>query len=258
MLRSAVVAVQFLTRVPLSRRVVETEELARAVAFFPLVGALVGAGIAGVTFAVTPLLGLDVAIVAGLIFGALLTGAFHEDGLADACDGLGGGFTRERALEIMRDSRIGSYGAVALVLLYAARFALFRTLGATALLLVLPAASALGRAAGVALMAWLPNARGEGVAMDFDKAAASRRTPYVIAMATPLILAALLCGLSSVLLVGAAVIVTLGAGLYLRRRLGGVTGDCLGAANVITEVAVLACAVGWTRMRGPLEMLRWP
>jgi len=255
MLRSAIVATQFLTRIPLSRRAGETHELARAAAYFPLVGAIVGAGIAAVAWALTPILGLDVAVVAALIFGALVTGAFHEDGLADTCDGLGGGFTRERALEIMRDSRIGSYGAVALVLLYAARFTMFRTLGGRDLLLALPVAAALGGASGVTLMAWLPNARQEGVADDVGRALSS--STIAIAVATPVLLAAILCSIAAPLLVGAAALVTAIAGLHFRKRLGGITGDCIGATHLAVEVTVLACAVGWTRV-APLEALRWP
>ena len=256
MLRGAIVAAQFLTRIPLSRRVVEAHELASATAWFPLIGALVGAGIAGVTWLVAPLIGLDAAIVAGLVFGALLTGAFHEDGLADSCDGLGGGFTRERTLEIMRDSRIGSYGAVSLILLYAARFTLFRELGATALLLALPAASALGRASSVGLMAWLPNARTDGMADDVARALG--RGTIAIGLLTPLVMAAVLTGSAAPALIAVSVVVTLVAGLYLRRRLGGITGDALGAVNVSVEIAAVAAAVAWTRMHAPLELLRWP
>ena len=244
-LRSAIVAAQFLTRVPLSRRAVEAHELAGAVAYFPLVGAIVGGAVAGVIFLVTPVLGFDVAIVAGLIAGALLTGALHEDGLADTCDGLGGGYTRERTLEIMRDSRIGSYGAVALVLLYAARFTLFRTLGPWPLLLAYPAVSSLARASSVALMAWLPNARKEGMAEDVGSAL--DRTTIAVGLLTPLAIAALLCGRAALALAGVASLVTLGAALYLRRRLGGITGDALGAVNVVVEIASLAAAVAWTR-----------
>lgn len=255
MLRSAIVAAQFLTRVPLSRRAGETHELARAVAYFPLVGAIVGAIVAGAAMVATPLLGLDVAIVAALIFGALLTGAFHEDALADTCDGLGGGFTRARALEIMRDSRLGTYGAVALVLLYAARFTMFRTLGVRDLLLALPVAAAFGSASGVALMAWLPNARNEGVAEDVARSLG--RGTIAFAIVTPLILGAILCSAAALLFIAAATIVTVGAGLHFRKRLGGVTGDCIGATSMAVEVTVLACAIGWTRF-APLEVLRWP
>lgn len=256
MFRSAIVAAQFLTRIQLSRRAVEEHELARAVAYFPLIGALIGAGIAALTMVVMPLVGLDAAIVAGLAFGALLTGALHEDGLADACDGLGGGFTKARALEIMRDSRIGSYGAVALILLYAARFTLFRSLGAAGLLLALPVASALGRASGVVLMAWLPNARAEGMADDVARSLG--RGTIVIGVLTALVIAAALSGTAALALVAVAIVITLAAAVYLRRRLGGITGDTLGAANVVVETAVIAVAVAWTRMHVPLEVMRWP
>ncbi|HEY6140469.1 MAG TPA: adenosylcobinamide-GDP ribazoletransferase [Thermoanaerobaculia bacterium] len=256
MLRSAIVATQFLTRIQLSRRVVEGRELAGAVAYFPLIGALVGVAIAGVTMAVTPLVGLDAAIVAGLAFGAVLTGAMHEDGLADACDGLGGGATKTRALEIMHDSRIGSYGAVALILLYAARFTLFRALGAAGLLLALPVASALGRGSGVVLMAWLPSARAKGLA---DNVARSlgRGTVAVGALMT-IVIAAVLTGKAAPALLAVTIVVTLAAAMYLRHRLGGVTGDTLGATSVVVETAVIAVALVWTRLQAPLEVLRWP
>jgi adenosylcobinamide-GDP ribazoletransferase len=247
MLRSMVIAAQFLTRVQLSRRVVEAHELPRALAWFPLVGALVGGAIAGLIVAATPLLGIDV---------AFLTGAFHEDGLADTCDGLGGGRTRERALEIMRDSRIGSYGAISLILLYAARFTLFRTLGAWQLLLALPAASALGRASIVVLSAWLPSARGEGVGADL--ASSIGRGTVAIGAITPIIVAAILCGIAAPALVTTAALVIIAAAFYLRHRLGGTTGDALGAVSVIVEVATLVAALAWVRVRAPLEILRWP
>ncbi len=256
MFRSAIVAAQFLTRIQFSRRAVEEHELAGAVAYFPLVGALVGAGIAGVTIVVTPLVGLDAAIVAGLAFGALLTGALHEDGLADTCDGLGGGFTKARVLEIMRDSRIGSYGAVALILLYAGRFTLFRALGGAGLLLALPVASAFGRASGVVLMAWLPNARAEGMADDVARSL--RRGTVAMGVLTALVLATALTGITAPPLVAVAIVITLAAAMYLRHRLGGVTGDTLGAVNVVVETSVVAVAVAWARLQAPLEVLRWP
>ena len=256
MLRSMVIAAQFLTRVQLSRRVVEAHELPRALAWFPLVGALVGGAIAGLIVAATPLLGIDVAIVIGLAAGALLTGAFHEDGLADTCDGLGGGRTRARALEIMRDSRIGSYGAISLILLYAARFTLFRTLGAGQLLLALPAASALGRASIVVLSAWLPSARGEGVGADL--ASSVGRGTVAIGAITPLIVATILCGFAASTLVATAALAIIVSAFYLRHRLGGTTGDALGAVSAIVEVAALVAALAWVRVHAPLEILRWP
>lgn len=254
--RGPIVAGRFLTRIPLPGPAVEAHELAPAAAYFPLVGALVGAVVAGLIAATTPVFGLDVAVFAGLVFGALLTGGFHEDGLADACDGLGGGVTRERALAIMRDSRIGSYGALALVLLCIGRFTLFRTLGGAQLLIAYPIASALGRASSVFLMGWLPNARAEGVADDVGRDLG--RGTVAIAVTTPIFLATVLSGLAALPLALVATGTTIAAGLYLRRRLGGITGDCLGAVNVVVEVATLACAVALVQTSGPLEVLQWP
>jgi adenosylcobinamide-GDP ribazoletransferase len=237
MLRGFVVATRFLTRVPMPGRAVEVHELAPAAAWFPLIGALVG-GVTAATIVYTqPRLGAS-SIVLGLIVAALLTGCFHEDGLADACDGLGGGFTRERALAIMRDSRIGSYGAIALVLLYLARFTLFAQLGRP-LLVILPAAAALGRGTSIALMAWLPNARAEGVAEEVSRDL--RPWTVIVGITLTIALAAIAWPLALPML-GVAAAITLLAGLYLRHRLGGITGDTLGAVNVIVEVASLAIA----------------
>jgi adenosylcobinamide-GDP ribazoletransferase len=223
------------------------------VVWFPLVGAACGAATAGVIALLAPPVGLDVAIVLGLVFAALLTGAFHEDGLADSTDGLGGGQTRERALEIMKDSRIGTYGAVALVLLYLARFTLFRELGAAQLLLALPVAGALGRAGGAALMAWLPAARAVGMAA--DASGSLRPRTALIACLCALVLAAILGGAGGGALLGASVAVAAVIGLWLRRRLGGVTGDALGLTCVAVEIAALALALVLARSGRPLTPL---
>lgn len=229
--RGFIVATRFLTRVPMPGRAVEADELAPSAAWFPIVGALIGGATAAVAVFTTPWL--------ALIFAALLTGCFHEDGLADACDGLGGGFTRARKLEIMRDSRIGSYGAIALVLLYLARFTLFTQLG-RALLFVLPAAGALGRGAGVAMMAWLPAARAEGVAEETSRTL--RPFTVIAAMATTAAIVAALRPALALPFIAAAIAITAAFGFYLRNRLGGVTGDTLGAVTVIVETAALAIA----------------
>ncbi len=238
MLRGFVVATRFLTRIPMPGRDVEVHELAPSVAWFPLVGALAGGVVAGVIIYTKPFLG-DAAIVLGLIVATLLTGAFHEDALADTCDGLGGGFTRERALEIMRDSRIGSYGAAALVLLYLARFTLLARFGRE-LFFVLPAAFALGRATSIVLMAWLPNARAESVAD--NTARGLRPLTVILGLVMTIALTALLPVKIAISMIVAAGLLTMLFGLYLQRRLGGITGDTLGALNVITEVATLAMA----------------
>lgn len=255
MLRELVVAGRFLTRVPLPGRDVEARELAPATAYFPVVGALVGAATSAFIWLLEAPLGLDAAIAGGLAFGALLTGGFHEDGLADTCDGLGGGVTRERALEIMRDPRVGSYGVIALVLLYLARFTLLGSLGLARLVLVYPIAACLGRASSVVLMAWLPSARASG--LGGETARDVGRFTVVLGIGLALGITIAFAGGEAPLLVVPAAVVTLVAGVYFRHRLGGVTGDCLGAANTIAELATLASAVALARLPAYPEVLPW-
>src|SRR5262245_9403680 len=108
-------ATQFLTRVPVPSVPYESNSLSRAVKFFPLVGLLVGTGAALLRLLLVPHLPELIASLLVLVYLVIITGCFHEDGLADTVDGFGGGWERHRVLAIMRDSRIGSYGAVALV-----------------------------------------------------------------------------------------------------------------------------------------------
>src|SRR5215217_5242711 len=123
MLRRFLLAVQFLTRLPVPRGLATTEtELGKAAAFFPLVGIIVGASAAAVFLLGQRFAPLSVAVFLTLAFAAFITAGFHEDGLADTFDGLGGGWTRDRALEIMRDSRIGTYGSLALIFLVLGKY----------------------------------------------------------------------------------------------------------------------------------------
>src|SRR5689334_21574812 len=130
MSRHFFVALQFLTRVPVpSLPNSAPSDLGKATAFFPLVGVIVGAGAAMVFVLLERVLPVPAAVLCAIAFAAFITGGFHEDGLADTFDGFGGGWTKDRVLEIMRDSRIGTYGALALV---------FSVLGKLTLLSSLP------------------------------------------------------------------------------------------------------------------------
>jgi adenosylcobinamide-GDP ribazoletransferase len=213
---------------------VDGETLARSSLWFPVVGAVVGGVGGGVLVAAARVWPPLVAAVLALLATVLLTGAFHEDALADAADGLGGGVTRERALAIMRDSRIGSYGAVALVLVLSGRIACLAAMepmeGARALI----GAHVLGRWSSLPLMRLLPCARIDGSARPFVGAVTGLRlvggTLLAAGLAGPALGARTLpAGL-------AAVAVTALAARYFRARLGGITGDCLGATNQIVEL----------------------
>ncbi len=236
-LRLALVAVGFMTRLPLPSWVGHGAwGLDRAARYFPLAGLLVGAAgalvLAGARTGLPPLAASGLALATM----AALTGALHEDGLADTLDGLGGGWTRDDALRIMKDSRIGAYGAAGLVLLLGIKAAVLAELPASALL----ASGSASRLAPVCVMALLPYARvGDAAA----RAAPVAAGPGGLAVAA-------LFGLAPLTLLGwrvlpALLAATLLTGLmaaWFRRRLGGWTGDTLGAVQQTTELAILLAA----------------
>jgi adenosylcobinamide-GDP ribazoletransferase len=226
------VAVQALTRVPVQVTFVEGE-LRRAVRYFPLVGIGVGLVAWGV-FALARL-GLPAGVASVLSLGAtlLLTGALHEDGLADCCDGLLGGRTRADALRIMKDSRLGAFGVLGLLIVLGAKLGLV-----AAVPTALVAGHAAGRFFAVLPPAFLPYARPDGMAGGVAGPAGADMAVAALFGLAPLLLLGPRAG-PALLLSGA---VALGFGLWLRRRLGGYTGDTLGAMQVLTEVAVLLAA----------------
>lgn len=243
-------AVQLLTRVPVPGTARLSGEqvrvgLGRSLVWFPVVGGLVGL--------VTALLVLGaghwwpawVAVLVALVVEARLTGAFHEDAVADACDALGGGTTRERTLEIMKDSRIGSYGALALVLAVGLRVALLVTLATTAeaglLVAGVVASATLGRLGAVVLMRLVPPAdRPTGLSKDVGGRASGRTVGLATLLAVPfaLPLAVLHPGGLLLAVLGSALLLGWWA-LLLVRRIGGQTGDCLGASVYGVQLVVL-------------------
>jgi adenosylcobinamide-GDP ribazoletransferase len=237
-LRGLAAAVAFLTRVPVGRLVPLTaSDVARGGAFFPIVGAGVGALVGGITQAAAGALTGVLAATLAVAAGAVLTGALHLDALADTADAFGS--ARERALEIMRDHAIGAYGTVALVLDLAAKVGALAALAATHdVLRIAVCAAASARAAPVALSSALPYARpGGGLGRALDS---TGRIRLVVAIA---IAVAVCVGLHAAIVLAAAVAVTLVCGLGARRWLGGVTGDVLGATTELAELAGLVAGV---------------
>ena len=238
MLRHFLLALQFLTRFPVPERLATTEaELGQAAAFFPLVGVIVGGCTALVFVASSRVLPLSVAVVITLAFAALITSGFHEDGLADTFDGLGGGWTKDQALTIMRDSRIGTYGTLALVFLILGKYTLLTSLDPRVIWRWLIVAHTASRWTVLPLCVWLPYARPEGQ----GKLVAQQVGPRALSIgsATLLLTLLLLPWRAALIAFAATAIVTFFSGLHFKRRLGGITGDCLGAVNQITELFVL-------------------
>ncbi len=235
-LAEAQLALMLLTRLPAGRLPDPAPPVAAGAWAFPLAGLAVGALGAGVLTGALAL-GVPATLAAGLALGAqiMATGALHEDGLADVADGLWGGHDRARRLEIMRDSRIGSYGTLALVLGVGLRWAALAHLAQDAALTAAAAlvgVAMLSRLGPVALLATLPPARGDGLGRS---AAGPGRGVWVAgALALP---ALLVPGILPGVLTAAAAVGWLGR--TARARLGGQTGDVLGAAQQLAEITLL-------------------
>ncbi len=239
-IRLLVCAAQFMTRLPLPRlRGFQPDWIGRSARYFPLVGQGTGLVAALVWLGAGRVWSGPVAAILAIAAGALVTGALHEDGLADAVDGLAGGQTREQRLAIMKDSRIGTFGALALGLVTALRVAALAACPAWTGAVALVAAHGAGRAAAAVAMAGLPYA-GEAATA---KAGAS---PQAVSAANAL--TAALLGLWPVLLLDwrrGVVGLALGGGVALalalaaRRMVGGRTGDVLGGIEQLMEAGVL-------------------
>ena len=237
-------AAQFLTRLPVGAPDWSEVRMAETPRWYPAVGVLVGL-IAGAALwlgsFVSPLFGA----VAALAAGALATGCFHEDGFADLCDGLGGGATRERALEIMRDSRLGTYGVLGLTLLLAGKAAALAAMPVELGIAALVAAHALGRLSAVIVMVTARYVRDHGTGKPVE-AGAPGWWLGVLTGALALGPVAVLVPWGAALAVGLLAASHWEARRRFERRLGGYTGDCLGAVEQLGELAVLAgIATAW-------------
>jgi adenosylcobinamide-GDP ribazoletransferase len=240
--RAVVAAITFLTRVPLGRWVaVDGADVARGAVLFPLVGAGVGAAVAGVALLAHHRLSAMLAASLAIAFGAMLTGAMHIDALADTADSIGGA-TPERRLEIMRDSRLGTFGVAAVGFDLLIRVAaLEQLLVAGGALRAFVAAGALSRGAAVTLAALLPYpgaAGGLGSVLSGRTSAGRALAAVVLAGATAIAVA----GRHGAVLLGVVAASTVLLGAWFRRWLGGANGDALGAATELGELAALVTA----------------
>lgn len=244
---SVLLAVQFLTRIPVPDPGYTPERMAASARWHPAAGALAGA-LTGLVFWAGALVWPPVvAALASTAFGLLLTGCFHEDGFADACDGLGGGTTRERALEIMRDSRLGTYGTAGLTMMLAGKVAVLAALPPWAVPWVLVGVHAASRASAVVVLATSSYVRDHGTGKPVSEgiAAGDLAVPLVSGAVALLPVAVALGPMAG--LAGLAGLV-LGHVLMRRRferRLGGYTGDCLGAVQQCSEIGFLLGLLAW-------------
>jgi adenosylcobinamide-GDP ribazoletransferase len=240
-----VAAIIFLTRLPVPWRGPWPAGLnERALTWFPIVGALIGTA-GGLFFWMAVQLGLPPGLAAALtiVLLLLLTGALHEDGLADVADGFGGGRDRLRKLEIMKDSRVGTYGAAALVLALLLKIgALGSLVDARSVALALIGAHAFSRGLLPALQGLLPPARRDGlVAVQARPNSARMLVAAIIGFSFAATCLGKLGvgGLAGIAVLLASVLPVLWLGRQAQRQIGGVTGDVLGAAQQLAEIGFL-------------------
>ena len=239
-------ATAFLTRVPIAVTA-RAGDVGSAARWFPLVGGVIGAVGALVAWTLAELLGSPAALTALLVIGleAWVTGAIHLDGLADTADGFGGGQSREDVLRIMRDPRIGSYGAIALVIVIGMKVMALAALLDRGALWFVVVAPAISRWTISALAAWLPYARADG---GLGEAVIGGRNANRLITATAITAAIAIAALrvQALFVLATAVLTVAWIGRAARRRIGGVTGDVFGASVELTEASVLVCGVWLT------------
>lgn len=237
------VALQFFTRIPVPRSIgFEPQWLQQALRYFPAVGIVVALLTSMIYIVATLLWPQTVAVLLSMIAGIYLTGAFHEDGFADTCDGFGGGTSGERVLEIMKDSRIGAYGAIGIMLMLALKATTLISLSPPAVVAALLIGHPLSRWMASALVWQMEYVKADGKA----KPIAEQMSNAEFGIATAIVLlpmAAIGCLTSWIAWEGIVVGVLLAAVASYRlarlfdRRIGGYTGDCLGAVQQVAETA---------------------
>jgi adenosylcobinamide-GDP ribazoletransferase len=242
-LRLFFTALQFFTRLPIPAWVgFDAAWLNQASRYFPLVGVVVAALTAAVYALAALALPAPVAVIVSTAAGIYATGAFHEDGFADMCDGFGGGMTAERVLEIMKDSRIGAYGAIGALCMLGLKCVALAFLPPTAAIGALFVAHPLSRLMATSLIWRMDYARAEGKAKPLAQTMRGGEFAIAVASTVAVVIAVIASGALRGWAVGAGALAALAATLWLARlfarRIGGYTGDCLGAVQQASEVMI--------------------
>ena len=234
--QAIVMALMFLTRIPTPSIPYHPSLLGKATLYFPLVGIVIGVIGAVIYSAALSLWPSSVAVALAIIAMYLSTGGFHEDGLADTADGIGGGWTVEDKLRIMKDSRIGTYGTLAIAGLLLVKFSALSQMAAEQIPTVLIVAHVLARWSILPMIMTTPYVRAEGTGKPFVDSISPKR--FVIATLFVLGLIVSLASVKTLLLIISCLCLLTSCRWYFKRKLGGITGDTLGATNQLVEVAV--------------------
>ena len=248
-MRSLLAAIMMFTRLPLWRIVnVDKRYFTDVIKYWPIVGFLTGATTGGVLWVAAQFVPLELACVLAIIARILLTGALHEDGLADFFDGFGGGTSKEKILAIMKDSHIGCYGTIGLVLYFMLYYSLLSSFDPAMVFPIVIAADCFSKLCTAVMINTLPYARKEEeskIKLDYSKV---RTLIFVLVGVITLVPFFFLKDASFCFAMIPAVVTAIGLRFFLKLKIGGYTGDCCGASVLIIEqVFYLSVLVIWCR-----------
>lgn len=234
-------ALQFLTRLPIRLR--REPDMATMVVWFPIAGLVIGAIVGGVGAGMWELTPPLVAGAVAVTVGLLVTGAFHEDGLGDIADAFGGGYTVERRLDIMKDSRHGTYGVAAMCASIVVRVVAIGSMPGPAVIVAsCVAAHVVARSIAVGLMASVPLAAHSGLGSDYGRSTTPARAAVALVIGTAITALAVGWWVGPVL--GAAVVAAVAVGALAKHKIGGISGDVLGACEQVAECICLVVLSG--------------
>ncbi len=238
-------AVMFLTRVPVPQSTDHSADyLRQAPRYFPLVGWIVGGCCSLAFWLFNRFVSRDIGIVASMVTGLLVTGCFHEDGFADVCDGMGGGWTKEKILLIMKDSRIGAFGAIGLISILSTKFLLLRELRCVVPAII--AAHSISRLMPVFVMKTGAYASDPHQSKARPLAGAAVSAPSLTLAIIFALIPFLLLPVYFPIVILPAVAITYAMYRWFNKWIGGYTGDCLGAIQQVSEITIyLGCILLW-------------
>lgn len=235
-------AVMFYSRIPVPRSLpFSNERLNRATRYLPLIGWLIGGIGAGVFYGLNLLLPLELAVFLSMMATVFATGAFHEDGFADFCDGFGGGYTREKIFTIMKDSRIGTYGTVGILGMLGTKFLALQSLPAVLIPLTLIAGHAFSRLMPVVIIFTSWYSREDELSKTKPIGKKGKNSDLILAIIFAMVPMSLLPWQFMAVVLPAALLVTYVFKKYIERKIGGYTGDCLGALQQMIELLFYLC-----------------
>jgi adenosylcobinamide-GDP ribazoletransferase len=230
-------AIMFYTRIPVPKNLSYSDEiLNRSTRYFPFVGWIVGGIAAAIFYGLQLIFPPELAILLSMLATIFITGAFHEDGFADFCDGFGGGYTRERILIIMKDSRIGTYGSIGLIGMLATKFMSLHAIDVSNIPLILLAGHSLSRLMPILIIYTSEYSREDATSKTKPIGKKGKGFDFLLALCFGLAFLIFIPVSYSLVILPVLLLTTFIFIRYISRKIGGYTGDCLGALQQIAEV----------------------